>query len=142
MSIAAWAEQAPTGGRWIKLKTTTDVPVEGTVLAVEKRDKTDPQGNVVYKKGTQTPRIEYVFTLQTGENDGADDDGIRKFSANESMAAAIRAAETAAGAKLAEGGLLKVGVKADPVDQWSQATYVARYTPPAPAAAVADLDDF
>jgi len=142
MSIAAWAEQAPTGGRWVKLKTTTDVPVEGTILAVEKRDRTDPQGNVVHKKGTQTPRIEYVFTLQTGESDGAEDDGIRKFSANESMTSAIRAAEAAAGAKLAEGGLLKVGVKADPVDQWSQATYLARYTPPAAAAVVADLEDF
>ena len=142
MSISAWAEQAPTGGRWVKLKATTDAPVEGTVLSVEKRDRTDPQGNVVYKKGTQTPRTEFVFTLQTGESDGGEDDGIRKFSANESMASAIRAAEAASGSKLDIGGLLKVGVKADPVDSFSQATYVARYTPPAPAAAVADLDDF
>jgi hypothetical protein len=141
MSIAAWTEQAPTGGRWVKLKFTTDEPVEGTILGVELRDRTDPQGNVVYKKGTQTARKEFVFTLQTGESDGAEDDGIRKFSANENMTSAIRAAEAAAGAKLAEGGLLKVGVKADPVDQWSQATYLARYTPPA-AAAVADLEDF
>lgn len=142
MSISAWAEQVPSGGRWVKLKTTADPAVEGTILGVEKRDRTDPQGNVVHKKNTQIPRTEFVFTLQTGESDGAEDDGIRKFSANESMASAIRAAEAAAGAKLAEGGLLKVGVKVDPVDSWSQATYVARYTPPAPAAAVADLEDF
>lgn len=142
MTISAWAEQAPSGGRWVKLKATTDAPVEGTILAVELRDRTDPQGNVVYKKGTQTPRKEFVFTLQTGESDGQDDDGVRKFSANESMAGAIRQAENASGQKLEVGGLLKVGVKADPVDQWSQATYVARYTPPAPASPVADLDDF
>lgn len=142
MSISAWAEQVPSGGRWVKLKATTDEPVEGTILGVEKRERTDPQGNVVYKRGTQTARVEYVFTLQTGESDGGEDDGIRKFSANESMVRAIQDAERDAGAKLDEGGLLKVGVKADPADAFSQATYVARYTPPAAAPKVADLHDF
>ena len=142
MSISAWAERPQTGGRGVKLRATTDAPVEGTILSVEKRDRTDPQGNVVYKKGTQTPRVEYVFTLQTGESDGAEDDGIRKVSANESMARAIATAERDSGQSIEVGGLLKVGVKADPADSYSQAEYVARYTPPAPPSPAADLDEF
>lgn len=141
MSISAWAERPKSGGQWVKLKATTDAPVEGTIVSVEKRDRTDPQGNVVFKKGTQTPRVEYVFTLQTGLSDGADDDGIRKLPANESMTRAIEEAERKAGVPMREGGTLKVGVKADPADQFSQAEYVAKYTPPS-LLETDDEDDF
>jgi hypothetical protein len=142
MTISEWAEQVPTGGRFVKLRLTGDTPVEGTILSVERRDRTDPQGNVVMKKGTSTPRTVWWFRLQTAERDGAEDDGVRILEANESMTRAVRDAEKASGSVLAVGGTIKVGVKADPADDFSQATYIARYTPPSALAAADDLADF
>lgn len=131
MSIDALNDDiARGGGSWVKLRTKEDPPVEGVILAAEKRDRTDPEGNVVYKRGTQTPRTEWVFTLQTEQRDGDEDDGVRKVPCNEGAQIAVREAVKAGGGTLAIGGTLKIGVKEDPEDSYKQATYIARYTPP------------
>jgi hypothetical protein len=138
MSIDALNEAvASAGGSWVKLRTTDDTPIEGRIADFVKRDRTDPDGNVVFKKGTQTPRVEWVFTLEVDPAD-PDDDGVRKLPCNESMQRAISDAIKAAGKAAEVGGTLKVGVKEDPEDSFSQATYQAKYTPPAKTV---DLDD-
>lgn len=132
MSMDALNEAvASVGGSWVKLRNSDDPPIEGTIVSFEKRNRTDPQGDVVYKRGTQTPRIEWVFTLQTDLRDGDEDDGIRKLPCNESMQRAISEAIKASGRPAEEGGTLKVGVASDPEDSFSQAEYRAKYTPPA-----------
>lgn len=126
---------AASGGKWVKLRTTDDTPIEGDIVDFAKRDRTDPEGSVVYKRGTQTPRVEWLFTLATDlrDPDDTDDDGLRKVPCNESMQSAITQAVRASGQPVAIGGRLKIGVKANPADDYKQADYIARYTPPAPA---------
>src|SRR5690606_10563368 len=64
MALDELAEAAASlGGKWVKLHTKADGAIEGKVVAFEKRNRTDPEGNVVFKRGTQTPRIEWRFTL-------------------------------------------------------------------------------
>lgn len=144
MSMDALNEAvASSGGSWVKLRTIEDGAVEGRILDFVKRDRTDPDGNVVYKKGTQTPRTEWVFTLEVDESErGDDDDGVRKLPCNESMQRAISEAIKAAGKPAEEGGTLKVGVSEDPEDSYSQATYRARYTPPVKRLDVPADDEF
>lgn len=131
---------ASVGGTWVKLREESDDPIEGVIVAFEKRNRTDLDGNVVYKKGTQTPRIEWLFTLQVDDDrrEGPEDDGLRKLPANESMQRAIADAIKKSGEQAREGGRLAVKVKADPRDKFSQADYAAKYTPPA---AALDLDE-
>lgn len=139
MSIDALNEAvASSGGTWVKLRNTDDPAVEGTIVSFESRDKRNPDGDIVASRKTGKPRTEWVFTLQTADRDGEDDDGIRKLSCNESMQRAIRDAIKASGKQAEEGGTLKIGVKANPEDSYSQADYQARYTPPA---AKVDLPD-
>src|SRR5690606_33717812 len=100
MALDELAEAAASlGGKWVKLQKKADGAIEGKVVAFEKRNRTDPDGNVVYKRGTQTPRIEWLFTLEVDPElrEGPDDDGIRKLAANESMQWAIAAAIKEAG---------------------------------------------
>ena len=125
-------EAATIGGEWVKLRNTDDPSVEGKLVDAFKRDRTDPDGNVVYKRGTDRPRVEWVFVLEQADGE------VLKVPANEGMQIAVRAALD--GQPLTEGGTLKIGVKADPVDQFSQAEYQARWT--APAAVIADEDAF
>ena len=122
---------ASVGGSWVKLQAKGDV-IEGEITAFEKRPRTDPQGNVVMKRGTDTPRIEWLFTLKVDADqlEGPDDDGLRKLPANESMQRAIASAIKEAGVQAEVGGRLKVGVKADRPDDFSQAEYQAKYTAP------------
>lgn len=144
MSIDALNEAvASSGGTWVKLRTISDGVIAGKILDFEKRDRTDPDGNVVYKKGTQTPRTEWVFTLEVdqSERDGTEDDGVRKLPCNESMQRAISEAIKAAGKPAEVGGTLKVKVAADPEDTFSQADYKAEYSPPAKVIPV-DTDGF
>jgi hypothetical protein len=126
---------ASIGGKWVKLRDTADDPIEGVIVAFETRPRTDLDGNVVFKKGTQTPRTEWLFTLEVddAQREGPDDDGLRKLPANESMQRAISDAIKKSGEKAAEGGRLAVKVKADPADKFSQADYSAKYTPPVKA---------
>lgn len=131
---------ASVGGSWVKLQKVGDT-IEGEIVAFEKRNRTDPQGNVVMKRGTDTPRIEWLFTLKVDDLEGPDDDGLRKLPANESMQRAIATAIKEAGVQAEVGGRLKVGVKADPPDTYSQAEYQARYTAPAAKVDI-NPDDF
>lgn len=126
------------GGRWLKLRTTDDPAVDGVLLDFEQRQKTF-EGEVVRSRKSGDPRIEWVFTFQTNARDDDDDDGIRKWSANESAQRAVAAAIKEAKVKAETGGRLKVKVKADPENDRSQAEYVARYEPPVKTA---DADDF
>lgn len=122
-------EIASSGGSWVKLISSDDAPVEGTIIEFEKRDRRTPQGEVVLSKKTGKPRIEWVFTLQTDRRDDDDDDGIRKLSCNESLRFTIADAIRDAGKPAEVGGTLKVGfVSRD--DEYSQAVYQAKYTPP------------
>ena len=134
---------ASLGGKWVKLHTKADGAIEGKVVAFEKRNRTDPEGNVVFKRGTQTPRIEWRFILEVDPElrEGPNDDGIRKLAANESMQWAIAAAIKEAGGTPNIGDRLKVGVREDPKDSFSQATYQARWTKAAPAIEISD-DEF
>ena len=144
MALDELAEAAASlGGSWVKLQKKADGAIEGKVVAFEKRNRTDPEGNVVYKRGTQTPRIEWRFTLEVDPElrEGPDDDGIRKLAANESMQWAIAAAIKEAGGTPNIGDRLKVGVREDPKDSFSQATYQARWTKAAPAIDLSD-DEF
>jgi len=128
---------ATTGGRYMKCFTKEHGNIEGTVVEYEKRDRTDPDGNVVFKKGSTTARKVWTFTIQLDDTDpnreGPDDDGLRKFDANESMQRAISDAIKEAGAPAKAGDRIKVGVKTEAPDKFSQAEYQAKWTPGAPA---------
>lgn len=125
-------EIASFGGEWVKLNRKEHGALEGEIVDVEVREKSF-EGQVVLSRKTGQPRKEWVVTLRVPETerDGADDDGIRKVSLNESGQRAFAAAVKAAKAKVEAGGTLKIGVKADPATDREQAEYQARYTPPA-----------
>lgn len=140
MSIDALNEAvASAGGTWVKLRNLEDPAIEGVIVGFEKREKRNPDGDIIASRKTGKPRTEWVFTLQVDERDGEDDDGIRKLSCNESMQRAISEAIRASGKAAEEGGVLKVGVKADPEDSYSQADYQARYTPPTIDTSIGDF---
>lgn len=115
-------EAAAIGGNWTNLRFREQGAIEGKVLSFEVRDRTY-ENAVVYKKGTTTPRKEWVFTIDTG-----DDDPI-KLSLNESGQRAVAAALRDAGVKAKEGDTLKIAVKTDPPSDREQAEYQARWTP-------------
>lgn len=132
------------GGSWYKLFDKDEhQPIEGEILDFTERDRTDPDGNVVFKKGTSNPRKEWVFVLKTDLRDPErdDDDGTRNVSFNESAQRAIAKAIKESGAKATVGGRLKVGVKANAPDKFSQAEYQAKYTPGAKTIDVPVDDD-
>ena len=76
-------DAASLGGSWLKLRNKADGTIEGTVVSYEKRERRTPEGDVVFKKGTTTPRYVWTFTLQLDDGDarleGPDDDGLRLF---------------------------------------------------------------
>jgi hypothetical protein len=130
MNLSDLAEQAKRiGGVWVDLKVKGD-KVKGIILDFDERDmKFDEE--VKYKKGTTIPRREYLFTLQTDETEGPEDDGIRKISLNESGQRAVLIAIREAGVIPTVGGELIIAVVEDKPTERSQATYKAKYTPPA-----------
>lgn len=134
-------DAASTGGAWLKLRNKADGVIDATVIAYEKRERRDPEGDVVYKKGTTNPRYVWTFTLRLDESspliEGPDDDGLRKFDANESAQRAIGDAIKASPKPAAEGDRLTIKVKTDPETDFSQAEYVAKWVPGAP---VLDVD--
>lgn len=122
------------GGRWVKLRVKTDGILDGDIVDGEYRVKTF-EGAVVRNRKTGEERQELILTLQTDRHDEDGDDGLRKFAADESAQRAISEALREAGAKLAAGGHLRIGVVTDPETTTAQAAYKARYTAPAPAIA-------
>lgn len=114
------------GGKWVKLRDQGDV-LEGVVLDFELREKSY-EGQPVVSRSTGKPRIEWLFTIQTELREDAEDDGIRKFPANESAQRAIAAAIKECGQPAKKGDHLKVGVKTPPKSTTDQAEYQARWT--------------
>ena len=100
------------GGRWAKLTHTGDKLV-GTLLEADETERTDPDGDVVRSKKTGEPRKVWNLTLQTDERADSDDDGVRKFSANESCQGAIGKAVKEQGVRLGVGCTIKIGVTAE-----------------------------
>ena len=140
---------ARSGGTWVSLKTQGD-KIRGRMVDFENRPKTF-EGEPVLSRKTGKQRYEFVFTLETDDTDGPDDDGIRKVSLNEAGQRAVLKALRDAGAEAAIGGYWEIAVTADPPNSKSQAEFAARYTAPAktvdmgspaaPADDPADLDD-
>lgn len=125
---------ASLGCNWAKLRTREDGTIEGRVLAFEDREKSF-EGSVVLNRKTGQPRREWVFTLDTGEEEPV------KLALNESGQRAVAAALREAGAKAKEGDTLKIDVKADPPSDREQAEYQARWTSAAaPLGVPADAD--
>lgn len=113
---------ASLGGSWAKLRTTDDPPVEGRVLSFENRPKTF-EGAPVLNRKTGAPRVEWVFTLDCGDEDPV------KVSLNESAQRAVSAALRAANCTNPKAGdTLKIGVKSNPANDREQAEYQARWT--------------
>lgn len=130
---------ASLGGQWVKCKDLGDV-IEGVVLDFEIRGKTF-EGQPVLSRKSGEQRKEWVFTIQTDDRTDADDDGVRKFSANESAQRAIAAAIKEAGSPAKKGDRVKLGVSKAAASTTEQAEYKARWTTaaeelsiPAPAA--------
>lgn len=134
------------GGAWKKLNRKEHGVLEGTVISAEVRDKTFEGTPVVSRKSGKV-RQEWVITLQTDENNDPDDDGVRKFSANESAQRAIATAVKDSKKPLEEGSYLKIAVVKDPASSTEQAEYKAQHTGaskvsvPADPWADADEDD-
>jgi len=137
------AAAARIGGAWVDLKVKGD-KLKGTILDFEERDMSF-EGEVKYKKGTTIVRKEWVFTLETDDTDGPEDDGVRKVSLNESGQRAVLIAIKEAGVEPTVGGELIIAVVEDKPTPTSQAQYKAKYTAPAKAISIpkgnADVDD-
>ena len=133
--------ERPRGGRWIKLQKKGD-RVDGTLISIEAKPRTDPDGNPVLSRKTQQPRKIYRVAIQTTLKEDDDDTGIRYWDANEAGKTALEDAYHAAGTRNLVGGRVAVAVAADPPDSFSQATYRVKFEPPAAKPEpVADLDE-
>lgn len=78
-----------TGGRWVKLDDVGD-QIVGVLLHIDtKKNRTDPQGNPVPSKKTGEPRKVFGLLVQTELREDGNDDGKRRFDANESAQYAI-----------------------------------------------------
>jgi hypothetical protein len=146
MEFSELARAASTSAaQWVKLRNKADGTIEGNVVEVEKRPRTDMDGNVVNVRGKDTPRIEWIVTLTVplAERENLDDQGTRKFSCNESMQRAISnavdASQKASGELAKQGDTLKIAVSKDPETEFSQAEYIARWTASKP---IIDISEF
>ena len=130
------------GGTWVNLKAKGD-RIEGTIIDFKERPKTF-EGEPVLSRKTGKPRFEWVFTLQTGESDGPDDDGVRKVALDEWGRGEFKDAVKKSGAVAEAGGLLVLAIVEDrksPTDSVQQHLR-ARYTPPAKSLGIPAEDDF
>lgn len=137
---------ARSGGQWVKLAQRGDV-LQGAILDFENRPKTF-EGQPVLSRKSGEQRYEFVFTLQTEDTEGPEDDGVRKVALNEAAQRAVLKAIKDAGVDAENGGHLLIAVVEDPPNDKAQAVYRAKYTPPAKKIAVptegagdTDLDD-
>jgi hypothetical protein len=119
-----------SGGRWLKLTEVGD-KITGDLLDIEEREKRDLDGNIVLGKKSGTPRTEWVVTIQT-DDVNVDDDGVRKFSANESAQKAIKEAIKRAGIKSSDAlnnAKFAIQLVAAAPDKFSQGGYTAQIKP-------------
>lgn len=126
------------GGQWVNLRTVSDGVLKGNIVSAESRGKTF-EGAPVNSRKTGQQRTEWVFVLETDRRETDEDDGVRKFAANESAQRAIAKAVKDSGKKLEQGGTLAIVVTADPENDRDQAEYRAEYKAPAPSAPVASV---
>jgi hypothetical protein len=133
----------PVGGRWIKKDefTSKGQRIGGTLVSIEVRPRTDPEGNIVVGRKSGQPRKVYrvKFEVPKETRDGSEDDGLRIWDANEAGQNAIRTAYQQAGTKELIGGQFSARVTAEAPDSFSQATYQAKFEP-APKTLPSELD--
>lgn len=132
--------ERPRGGRWVKLTHKGD-RLDGKLVSIEVKPRTDPEGNVVLARKSQQPRKIYrvIVEVPDGQREGQDDNGVRIWDANEAGQNAVQDAYKAAGTKELIGGRFAVAVTAEAEDSYSQAQFKAQFEPPAPAKV--ELDD-
>jgi hypothetical protein len=134
--------ERPRGGRWVKSAdfSTKGQKIGGTLVGIEVRQRTDPEGNVVVGRKSGQPRKIYrvTFEIPAAKRDGDEDDGLRIWDANEAGQTAISDAYKAVGTKELIGGKFEAVVTADAPDSFSQATYKARFEK---APKTVELDD-
>lgn len=124
------------GGSFYSLKKTSDAPLVGTLVDVDKRTKMF-KGEVVYSTKTKKPRVEWLFTVDTA-------DGTVKWAAGEAAQIAItdelkRMSEKAGDrVKLQAGGKIKVTVTEDSVQGKKQAQVTFEYKAPEVKTILAD----
>lgn len=123
--------ERPVGGRWVKKEdfSAKGDKIEGTLVGIEVRQRTDPEGNVVLGRKSGQPRKIYrvTFEVPAAKRDGDEDDGLRIWDANEAGQTAIREAYKAVGTKELIGGKFGAIVTAEAPDSFSQATYKAKF---------------
>lgn len=132
--------ERPRGGRWVKLKNKGD-RLDGKLVSIEVMNRTDPEGNVVLGRKSLQPRKIYrvIVEVPAEQREGQDDNGLRIWDANEAGQSAVQDAYKAAGTKELIGGRFAVAVTAEAPDSFSQATFKAKFDPPAPSKV--ELDD-
>lgn len=137
--------ERPRGGRWVKKDDFSKKgdTISGVLREIEIRDRTDPEGNVVLgRKSGKARRIYRVtFEVPVTEREGAEDDGIRIWDANEAGQTAIRDAYKAAGTKELIGGKFSARVSADAASSYEQATYQAKFEAAPKVVELPDTDD-
>lgn len=136
--------ERPVGGRWVKTAefSTKGQRIGGTLIGIELRPRTDPEGNVVVGRKSGQPRKIYRVTFEVPKEtrDGSEDDGIRIWDANEAGQTAIRTAYQQAGTKELIGGQFSARVVAEAPDSFSQATYQAKFEPAPKTVELPDAD--
>lgn len=132
------------GGKSVKFPNIGD-SVTGVVAMVHPPEQqTTPQGELVFDKKTNAPKMQIRIELETDERDPADqfDDGRRTLYVKGWMKGAIGDAMRRAGASGAPqiGGKLTVKFTAEEPNPGMSATkkYEASYTPPSAGAGAAD----
>lgn len=137
--------ERPRGGRWVRTEdfSSKGDRIGGTLRSIEVIDRRNPEGDIVVGRKSGKPRKVYrvVFEVPAEKRDGDEDDGLRNWDANEAGQTAIRDAYKAAGTKELIGGQFTARVVAEAPDKWSQATYQAKFEPPAPTVDLADNND-
>ena len=107
----------------------------------EARQQTDFRTGELLTWNDGSPRMQLPVTVQTSLRDPSNptDDGKRTFYIKGEMKKAVQAALTAAGAKMAVGGVLTISyVGEEPTKGFPKKLYAATYAPPAPGAGFFD----
>lgn len=133
----------PRGGRYVQLRKLGE-SLKGTVVGLEKRDKTFEGKPVLSKSGNQ--RYEYVITLATDIRDAdiEDDDGVRRYSMNEGdYSAFIDAWKEAGSPKPIDGWTVGIKCTAERKKATEWDTHVVKFIEaPKAAAAVISEEEF
>lgn len=132
-----------TAGKWVKLQNKGD-RLDGILVGFEKRERTDPEGNTVYVRGSNGTKARYIYRMvvEIPEElrEGPEDDGLRNFDANEVAQNAIKAAYKAAGTRDLIGGRFVIMLTEEAPNAMSWGKYKAKFEPPKPKPAPVDID--